>query len=396
MFLSLLKKECKMWLKSIVFYAYVIILFLFYVSQMGEETVLKAPQPGLDDYGTSYSTDKNIIMNGVLSSLIDEYERGYYITYPIGFYKQVILSEEKTTKMEELISELTGKTDKEWKQDETNNVTSDLTYKEFIEITEKVSKLIGAGSNYKESSLKSHGKVDQTYDQAVEAFQDITQKEKVTGSYARLFCDYLGIVLGILPAFFGVTRGIKEKRSRVTGVIYVKPAGSTAIILSRYVGMVIMMFFPVVAVSGLSLTQSVYIANSLGISADYLAYIKYCIGWLLPTILFVSAISYLITEITESIFSIFANAVFWFIAVFKGMDMLLLGAGWNLIPRFNALGEYGLFREILPQLIRNRILYTVGSVIVISILIVVYEIKRRGGVLFSGKISKDTNRKYQA
>ncbi len=61
MFLSLLQKECKMWLKSIVFYAYVIILFLFYVSQMGEETVLKQPSPGLDNYGSTYSDDKNII-----------------------------------------------------------------------------------------------------------------------------------------------------------------------------------------------------------------------------------------------------------------------------------------------------------------------------------------------
>ncbi|MDF2803503.1 MAG: hypothetical protein K0S61_3406 [Anaerocolumna sp.] len=394
MFLSLLKKECKMWLKSIVFYAYVIILFLFYVSQMGEEEVIKKPQPGLNNYGMTYTEDQKVIMNGAISSLIAEYESERFITYPVMFYKEVILSKEENLLMEEYISELTGCKKEEWELISDNYISADLTYDSFKEIMKKVSKLIGPGSSYSDSYLKEHGKVPKTYENALSDYTKIVEKEHITGAYARLFSDYLGIILGILPAFFGVTRGIKEKRSKVVSVIYTKRASSIGIVLSRYFGMIIMMLIPLLFVSCFSLSQGIYIANAAGISPDYLAYIKYCTGWLLPTILFVTAVSYLITEMTESILSILVNVVIWYINISKGTSMLLLGAGWNLIPRFNYLGEYELFQGIMPQLIRNRVAYTLVSIIIVGILIAIYEIKRKGGLGIRGKIPKNMSSEY--
>ncbi len=396
MFLSLLQKECKMWLKSIVFYAYVIILFLFYVSQMGEETVLKQPSPGLDNYGSTYSDDKNIIMNEAIKALINEYERGHFVTYPVMFYKEVVLSKDENRLMEDYITELTGKNKAEWGQITENYAATDLNYDSFLELMKKVTKLIGSGSSYEANSLKQHGVVPKTYEDALKEYTHVVEKDHITGAYARLFSDYIGILLGILPAFFGITRGIKEKRSQVASVIYTKRAGSIAIILSRYFGMIIMMFIPVLLVSCFSLSQGIYIANAAGVSPDYLAYVKYCTGWLLPIILFVTALSYLITEMTESILSILVNIVLWYINVSKGTAMLLLGAGWNLMPRFNTLGRYELFQEILPQLIVNRMVYSIASILIVVILIVIYELKRKGGYVIRGKVPKDMYSQSQA
>lgn len=63
-------------------------------------------------------------------------------------------------------------------------------------------------------------------------------------------------------------------------------------------------------------------------------------------------------------------------------------AGWNLIPRFNSLGEYGLFSDILDQLIINRILYTVFALLLLGITLMIYELKRKG-VLKNGKVSEN-------
>lgn len=399
MFLSLLQQECKMWLKSFVFYAYVIILFLFYISTMGDETVLKKPQPGRSYYEMTYSDDENVIMNKSISNLIEECKKGYFITYPFGFYKEVILSEEEKLQIESCVSELTRMTKQEWQQETDNYVPSDLTYESFLKIMKKVTKVIGEGSDYSEKNLKEHGVegvVSKTYEQSLSEYEDVIEKDHVTGAYARLFSDYIGIILGILPAFFGIARVMKEKRNKVVDVVYSKKAGSIVIVLSRYVGMEIMMFLPVLLVSFFSLTQAVYIADAAGASPDYFVYVKYCTGWLLPIILFVSAISYLIAELTENMIGILVNVFLWVIAIFTNQSIRLIGAGWNLIPRFNSLGEYQLFQKMLPQLIQNRILYTVMSVTLIGILIVLYEIKRKGGYWIRGKVSKNLSSKHSA
>ena len=40
-----------------------------------------------------------------------------------------------------------------------------------------------------------------TYEQALLEYDNILYKDKVSGAYARLFCDYIGIILGLLPVF---------------------------------------------------------------------------------------------------------------------------------------------------------------------------------------------------
>lgn len=422
MFGSLLWKECKMWLKSIIFYAYIILLFLFYVSQMGEGNAFVKPQPDWNDYGITYSEDERVIMNGTLKDLIEDYGRGYFPTYPVGFIKKVILADQEMSTLGDCISELTGMTKAQWEKeydryldgysgymDEQGQfveeekvpwslVTSEqLTYKEFKEIMKRVSDTIGAGSAYSENQLKSHGIVPKTYEQAVAEYEQVLEKDKVTGAYARLFSDYIGILLGILPAFFVVTRGIKDRKNQVSGVIYSKKISSVAIVFSRYLGMVIMMVLPVLAVSCLSMTQSMYIADTVGVVPDYLAYVKYVIGWLLPTILFVSALAFIVTELTESMIGILVNGILWFSAILLGIsNSALIYAGWNLIPRFNALGEYKLFQEMFLQLIYNRCLYTVLSFCIMILSTVIYEKKREGGYQIHGKIFKNRYSKCEA
>lgn len=405
MFGSLFIKECKMWLKSILFYAYIIILFLFYVSNLDNDT-LEKPKEGQDDYGWTYTDDKNEIMNRTLEDLIYDYEQGYFATYPIGFYKEVTLSESESKKIAECISEITGMKEDEWQAEYdkylsslenesdddavligesdpqwTIKVADGITYSKFVEIMEKVTDVIGSGSDYEPDKLVKHGRTVMTYEQALEEYEEVVNDEKVTGAYARLFSDYLGIILGILPAFFVVTRVIKEKRSKVSDVIYSKKASSTVMVLSRYTAMAVMMFIPVIGVSIFALTQSVYIASVHGVTPDYFAYIKYCVGWLLPTILFVSSLSYLIVEYTENVISLFVSVVVWFVSLFMSLGGAVLEhVGWNLIPRFNSLGRYKVFNEMIPQLIKNRLLFSILSIVFLSLTIFVYSLKRKGGI----------------
>lgn len=406
MFGSLFIKECKMWLKNIIFYSYIIILFLFYVTNMDTEGGLKKPVEGMADYGTTYSDDKDVIMNEVLEDLIFDYDSGSFSTYPMGFYKQVILSDSELKEIEECISELTGMDTEEWKDeldkynkgihkelDENDQyvivmdyqwnikITDNLSYGEFKKIMKKVTGIVGRGSDYEDNKLASHAMVEMTYGQALEEYNEIIDNDKVTGAFARLFSDYMVIIIGLLPAFFAVTRVIKEKRSKAKDVIYSKKVQGLTIVLARYSAMVVMAFIPVVCVALFALTQSAYIAISAGVSPDWFVYFKYCACWLLPTIMFVLALSYIMAEFTESIVSILVSLGVWFISLSAALTgSRLIHVGWNIMPRFNTLGEYSVYKDMFPQLVKNRCLYFILSIAIIILTAAVYNLKRNGGL----------------
>lgn len=393
MFLSLLGKECRMWLKSILFYAYCIILVMFYISQM-ESSVITKPSPGKDDYGSTYTTDETAIMNNTVEELIREYENGSFATYPVGFYKEVIPDKQSMDRIGSILSDVVGMEEPEWPVTLTH-VREGLAFSEFKEKMAEVAGQIGPGSNYSEESLQCTT-VPRTYEQAMDEYEKICKEDRVTGAYARLFCDYVGILLGILPAFFGVARVIRDKRSKSSQVMYTKPASSAVVIAARYLAMVIVLFIPVLILSCFALSQSLYVARALNVAPDYLAFVKYSVIWLLPTILFVTAVSYFIAELTESVLTILISAVMWYAAIFMGSMSVLTFAGWNMLPRFNELGCTDFFQSMYPELMQNRLLYSMYAIVLAAVCVFVYAKKRKGGLGSGRKIWKNRAGKSEA
>ena len=66
MLFKLFMKECSQTVKSLTYWLMVIIMVLFFASQMGQMDMEKAPEKGLEDYGVKPSKDKNIIMSATL------------------------------------------------------------------------------------------------------------------------------------------------------------------------------------------------------------------------------------------------------------------------------------------------------------------------------------------
>ena len=229
-----------------------------------------------------------------------------------------------------------------------------------------------------------------TYEQAVEKYEITLEQDNIVNAYARLFSDYIGLMLGILPAFFAITRVLKDKKNKVLQVTYSKPISTTNLVISKYLGMVIMTFIPVLLISCLALAHSVYVSHALDVEPNYFGFLTHTVGWLLPTILFTIAISYFVAEWSESLLSILISIVIWFMAL---VSTGLKGVGYSFIPRFNALGDYLDFQRMLPQLVVNRIMYSLVSVAVLVLVILVVDKKRRGGTTLYGKISKHSKSK---
>lgn len=410
MFFKLFMKECSQTAKSLTYWLLVIIMVLFFASQMGQMDMEKAPEKGLENYGVKPSKDKNIIMSATLGMLAGEYAEGRYTTYPIGFVKSVTLGKEEEAKVGEILKEATGldKEEIEEKIDEFYEnsggiITSrpvlepleSLSYGRFEEIMQEVDDMLGGGSSYALDSLGDNGSEPKTYEDAVKEYEELVQKDGYTGGYARLFSDYMVIILGILPVFLAVTRELRDRRANMQELIYVRRSSSMTIIASRYLSMVVMILIPVFALSIQPLASCVTYAKTAGISVDYLAFAKYIAGWLLPTVMVVTALGMLLTELTDTALAVLVQGAWWFVSIFMGAKTMDGGRyGWNLIPRHNTILNYSGYQEGFSQLLTNRILYASLAVIAVSVTAWIYSQKRKGRMNIRGKIS--ANRKSQS
>lgn len=234
MLLTLFGKECRQTAKSLIFYLILLILVFFYTSQMGALELFQKPEQGeTDSYGMRPSDDPQAIMEATLGMLVTDYEANRYTAYPMGFYKEVILTEEKQEKIHRILTECTGMdsgyedfvTPPETQQvgdgsfmvvpgsSATVPVADTLTYDRFLELMGQVDELLGGGSSYDPETVNQNAMESMTYEEALEAYEASLTQDKVTRGYARLFCDYMGLMLGLLPVFPAVVRVLRDKRA---------------------------------------------------------------------------------------------------------------------------------------------------------------------------------------
>lgn len=403
MFMTLFLKECKEILKSSTYYIFIACTVIFFITQMGSFKGISKPIQGQSDYGFKYSDDEKVIMQSTINKLTAELSLNSYTTYPIGFYKEVKLNEKEIYRVYQTLEDITGVNKEQLikaieKYNTTHNdsaidfikVKDNITFGEFSKNMENLDDILGGGSYYNTKILYVNARVSKTYEDALKNYESIINNDKVSRAYSRLFSDYMGIILAILPIFLAVTRALKDRRSKAEQVIFTKKCSSTIIILLRYLAIISMIILPLILISITPTLQSIYSADSNGITPDYFAFIKVIFGWLLPTVLVTVSMGFFLTEITNGPVAILVQGLWWFISISIGSSNLVGNVGMNLIPRFNSLGSYEVYNRIFNELVVNRVFYSILGIVLIVMTIFVYDIKRKGNFNLNGKILKNS------
>ncbi len=366
---TLILNECRRLLKSPVYYVYLILLVIFFFLQMGEVTVNK-PIPDSDYYGHIKTSDNAEIINATLESLNREYSINSYGTYPLGFYKEVTLNEEDQEFIGSIIEEVSE---------------NDLDYNTFLMKMSEVSQIIGSGSMYSEEMINRYSMREMTYEEAVNEYKTIVKEDKVTRALARLFADYMGIILGIIPVFVVVASLLSDKKHGLHQLLSSRAISSFRFVTARYLSLIVMMVLPLVCISLIPLSQGMYSAEAAGVQGDGLAFIRIIFGWLLPTIMAVTSLSYMITIIFNNGFAIFVQVGIWIISIFSGSTASIVGVfGFQLIPRFNSLGSSQIYREKFSELVLNRMGYSSISILILLITVWLYDQRRQGRLTING------------
>lgn len=399
--LSLYWKECKKVLRSLTFLLYTAaIVFMYYTQFSGELKFPEAmPEPGLANYGTVAREEPEVLVPKAIDSLIIEYLQNSYQAYPLGFVKYIHLLEKKQQQIADIIEEVSGITKEQmdnymdfirgemvigenneviYKEPQIPQVSipETLTYERFRELMREADQIIGGGSQYSDEFIvENFSRVPKTYEEALAEYNQFINKDKVTRAYARLYCDYIGVVLAILPVFVAVSLTVMDRRARMEQLIRAKQVSSAKIVFTRYAALVTVMFLPVVVTAFAA--QAEIIKLYPGKTLDLFAFPKYTIGWLIPAIMISAAVGVLVSEMFSILPAIFIQGVWWFGSIFTGSLTGKIGK-FTLVVRHNSLYKADLFYENFGNLVFNRIFFTAVSLAAVALAALIYEQKRRG------------------
>lgn len=400
-------KECRKILFSLTFLIYLIAVVGFYFTQFANDSEegISPPLQNLDNYGTIAKEVPEILMPSATESLVKEYMRGYYAAYPITFYKEVKLSTKKSAQIAEIITEITGISKQELDnfsdfdeggavmQSDGNggyvpvyyeatipeiNIPESLTYERFRELMRKADKIIGGGSKYSDNNIVDNfSRVPKTYEDALADYNAIIEKDKITGAYARLFCDYIGIIVSILPVFAAASLVNADKKSRIEQLIYSRKISSAKLVMTRFSALVTMLAIPVIILAFIASfsVSRLYPENS----TDFFAISKMSVCWLMPNILFSAALGMFLTEISSQLIAIFVQGAMWFGSLTAAKELTGSIGRFTLVCRHNSLYERDVFMQSSDKFIFNRIFYIVLAIAVMVFTVWVYSRKRKGG-----------------
>lgn len=409
-------------LKKVVFsIAFAILAVALVAMPMSQDVMdfsdrkIEQPQPG-GNYGVQTKEVPEVIMPAALDALLGAFSRNSYAAYPIGFYKNVKLDDAKQREMAEILSTLTGLPAEELlakngqggqgytmgtdeglsaQQGGGFSVTApsdaqesdkpahaalkdSVDYPFFKDCMERADRLIGGGSDYAPENLVRFGMVPLTYEEASAQYDLMKQTDRFTGAYARLFSDYLLVgVLSILPVFLSVALCLRDKRARMNGLLYTRRVSSARLVFTRYAAVVTAVMLPTMLLAYLS-NASVW-GLYPGEALDYLAPLKYTLGWLLPSVMISSAVGMFFTVLTDTPIAVAIQGIWWFVDINLGISEMHGGYSlFRLSPRHNSLRYTQNFIDGFGSLAANRILFAALALALVAATVVVYEQKRRG------------------
>lgn len=436
-------KECKKIAASVIYYFLIAILvFNWFQNFRGvtkteinwekgvtpadigfERPLLLEPSENDGYFGSKVSEDEpEAIMVGVTRALLSEYKNNSYAAYPLGYYKAITLSDNEQRRVLEILCEITGLTEEQLKNlpegyfpaitgsiisfdamsarengnlntvmespastenedDKQKHFISQVTYEHFKELMQEMESIIGEnGSQYSlEMMITYFGKSEMTYEEACEEYNQTINQDKVTGGFARLFCDYMGLELGLYPVFLVVLIWMKDRMGNVSELIYSKRIFSARLVVSRYLASITMVFIPILLLSFESLVPLISFGAEKGISVDYFAYIKYILWWLLPEVMAVCAIGIFFTLLTDSPIAIAVQFLWWMVD--KGITGLSGDtAAATLMIRHNTLRGYEMIQNEFRMICMNRLLMAGIGILFVILSIWVLKFKRKGKI----------------
>jgi len=256
--------------------------------------------------------------------------------------------------------------------EEFEDSSFDMSYNEFKNIREKVDRTLGGNTAYSEDYYRLCFASKEPYEVEKKEYESILKEDKVTNAYARLFADYIGIGIGFFMVFITAFTFVNDKRYGTDELIYTTEISSFKYVGGKYLADVLTAFIIVLLVAGHATWLFHGFSKATGDSISYTAFFKYSILWILPTIMFVTSLSYVLQIIFDNgIVPIIIQFIYWMYSIDIHNNQIS-----KYIIRFNNIVPYSEFRPLEHGIFINRIFYTILSTILLFVAVKLWNRKR--------------------
>lgn len=145
---------------------------------------------------------------------------------------------------------------------------------------------------------------------------------------------------------------------------------------SRYLASLVTLLMPIFLM-GIVLTIQIAL-HYQGYQIDYLAFFKMTGLWLLPTVMFSSAVGFLSDALFGNFLGFVVQIGWWLSTMMIGARQVAGNYGWLLIPRHNSLHNVAYYEAHLPELLFNRLIYAALAIGFICLAVVLLNLQRGG------------------
>jgi hypothetical protein len=197
----------------------------------------------------------------------------------------------------------------------------------------------------------------------------------------------MGIVIALFAIFVVVNYVTRDRRARGDELIMSRHISSFKLIGIRYLSCATMTLLPIIIISIIPTVELIVFARNHGLPVDPLAFLKYEVAWLLPTLLTVTGVGFAITILTDTPAAIIVQFVWSYITLIVTPLNALDGlSGTGLIMRFNTIGGKRVIDEAMGDLAANRVMYSALAIALLLLSVYLYRRKRKGRIDAIGKI----------
>lgn len=287
------------------------------------------------------------IMCGYLNSLVQRGKLNQYSSIGIG--KERRLSGKEKVKIIKISNEIKNEDNDTFTSTKRMNIAKNKIY--------RLDKYLGGNTEFGDNIYNHNVYLSRvkTFKEAKESFYMMQKSnDKITNAYARVYMDYEGIIAGIIPAFIASFVLIRDKKYHMQELIYYRSFSSIKYVITKFIAVsfIFMIFFMGTA------TVYTIVFHHFSIlyhySIDLLAFYKYTIAWIMPTIFITVSICFFVSILFDSgLVAIVVQMVLYVLSIisiegdYRWFKIIIR---MNNIKTFNEYELYG------NQIITNRII----------------------------------------
>lgn len=384
-FLYLILKEIKHQYKSVIFYTFAFVVFMFYVSQYNNEANrLKPPNPN--------SVYKKVQITSIDGRLVLGYKelygilKGGYIEKYVPTAKKIKLDDDQMNELQKFIDNMAPNADV--LNIEPKDIKID--YESMIDFMNKFDYEFGGntvlGPKYRQFMRAM------TYEEALKDYENQKNNPNTIEIYARNLADYLGVSAGLFVVFLSAFTLLKDKFSGTQDLIYSSNVKAITYIGARFLGLFICVMSVFISIALIEAIITLFQAIMYGVSINLFSYLKYIIIWVAPTVMFCVILPMLLSIISE-------NSIIPIAAQLALVMFLLFNTGlsgdydfMHFIIRFNGFDSNSAvyYQKFASDIKYNRIFYVGISFLFFLITTFTWSLKRNKAI---GGISRGNQNK---